>query len=93
MFEEEEWIKFSNEKTQESFSYETSTLVYIIKKARDYDLSTEEGRIEKAIDKMDTIKNCGFVNNPLLVPTIAEQVKIGASIYDENGKYEGYRVE
>lgn len=46
MFEEKEWIKFSNEKTQKSFSYEASTLVYIIKRARDYDLSTEEGRVE-----------------------------------------------
>lgn len=90
MFEEEEWIKFYNAQTNESFSFEASTLVYIVKYPSDYDFSSEEGRLERSLDKIDAVKVKG---TKLLVPIMAEQVKIGASIYDENGKYEGYRVE
>lgn len=41
---EEEWIKFYNTNTHESFSFEASTLVYIVKYPSDYDFSSEEGR-------------------------------------------------
>lgn len=87
---EEEWIKFYNTNTRESFSFEASTLVYIVKYPSDYDFSSEEGRLERSLDKIDAVKVKG---TKLLVPIMAEQVKIGDIIYDEDGKYEGYRVE
>lgn len=90
MFEEESWINFFNARTQESFSYEASQLVYTLKDSTDYDLSTEDGRDERDLDKIDAAK---VVGKKILVPTIAEQVKVGQTIYDSNAIYEGYRTE
>lgn len=87
---ETKWIDFYNAKTQEQFSYEDIETVYVLKNGGDYKFSEEDSRIELNIDRLDAEK---VIGRSLLVPTIAESVKVGQKIYDKEGLFEGYRCK
>lgn len=83
------WINFSNHKTGERFSYVADETVYVLIERRNK-FENEDDEQAYRISEFDSVRNipCRF-----LTPTLAGQVKIGQSIYDNKMNYEGYRVD